>query len=73
MKMKQYLILLLVLFFALLQGAFLSGVAFLSQLFWSKVFQNFWNFGEALVLGIFAFVLGLILKNFLISWEKIKV
>ena len=55
------------------QPLFLAGAAFLSQLFWSKIFQDFWNFGEALVLGIFAFVLGLILKNFLISWEKIKV
>jgi len=142
MKMKQYLILLLILFFALLQGAFLpwnlvlltviffavfgeekttfliaffsglfldlakgtvlglsaayflliggllslytsrfnsrqplflAGTTFLSQLFWGKIFQGFWGFGEALVLGIFAFVLGLILKNFLISSSKIKV
>jgi len=55
------------------QPLFLASVAFLGQLFWGKIFQDFWNFEEALVLGIFAFVLGLILKNFLISSQKIRV
>lgn len=55
------------------QPLFLAGAAFLSQLFWDKIFQGFWNGKEALFLGIFAFIIGLILKFFWISSEKIKV
>jgi len=55
------------------QPLFLAGSSFLAQLFWGRIFQNFWGFREALLLGILAFILGLILKNFLISSQKIKV
>jgi len=55
------------------QPLFLATASFLSQLFWGKIFQGFWNFKEALFLGIFAFVLGIILKKILVSSLKITI
>ena len=55
------------------QPLFLTTASFLGQLFWGKIFQGFWNFKEALFLGIFAFFLGIIFKNFLVSSLKITI
>jgi len=55
------------------QPLFLAGISTLGALFWSKFFQGYWDWRQSLILGLFAFIGGLILKTFWISSEKIKV
>jgi len=55
------------------QPLFLAGTTFLGVLFWSKIFQGFWDWGQGLVLGLLSFAVGVILRIFWISPGKIKV
>ena len=55
------------------QPLFLATVSFLSQLFWGKIFQGFWNWEQSLILGGLGLVFGWLLRSFFLNEREIKI
>jgi len=55
------------------QPLFLAFVSFLSQLFWGKIFQGFWNWEQSLILGGLVLAFGWLLRSFFLNEREIKI
>ena len=55
------------------QPLFLATASFLSQPFWGKIFQGFWNWEQSLILGGLGLVFGWLLRSFFLNEREIKI